>query len=217
MKSTYNQKLLYSNLQVHFLIKTNYVQGHLLETEADVAVQNIKGKDTGQLSVAVYPTNDGNIIDDEMLDEPSQLIGRKELGCKVVVKCLKGLPGQIRDSRVSFTFDIDEDSYSTHTTGSIAGINPKFNERFELQLPSPITPEFVHRLQRPLVFEVYGTHKDRVLNQPAEIDQTKKKQQQSETQKLEKLQSIIDQIKTMVMMAKQKNENYIEVCSSYFY
>ena len=36
-----------------------YFLGYLLETEADVAVQNIRGKDTGQLSVAIYPTSDG--------------------------------------------------------------------------------------------------------------------------------------------------------------
>ena len=188
-----------------------FSSGHLLETEADVAVQNVKGKDTAQLSIAVYPTNKGVIIDDEMLDDPSQLIGRQDLGCKVVIKCLKGLPGRIKDSRVNFTFEIDEDSYSTHSTELLPGINPKFNSRFEVELPSPITPEFVRRLQRPLVFEVYGTHKDRVLSQPEMMT----KQKVSDSDKMDKLQSIIDQIKTMVMMAQQKNESQIEVIISY--
>ena len=63
---------------------------------------------------------------------------------------------------MNFRFEIDEDSYSTHTTKLQGGINPKFNERFEIDVPSPISAEFVRRLQRPLVFEVYGTHKDQV-------------------------------------------------------
>ena len=66
-----------------------YFLGYLLETEADVAVQNIRGKDTGQLSVAIYPTSDGIVIDDDMLDDPSEMVGQEDLGCKVVVKCLK--------------------------------------------------------------------------------------------------------------------------------
>ena len=83
---------LVSNRVVVITMMVLHSLGYLLETEADVAVQNIRGKDTGQLSVAIYPTSDGIVIDDDMLDDPSEMVGQEGLGCKVVVKCLKVSP-----------------------------------------------------------------------------------------------------------------------------
>jgi len=205
--------------------------------EESIIITDYQAKEKGFLQVEMHPlTNTGEMIgdddDDYFVDEPSELIGQ-ELNYEIKIVGAKGLPTKLSKSvYCKFQLYLNTETHSTDPISDTCNPDWHWKRKFK---HAPVTEQLLSYLTDDvLVIEVWGKQCDVVEKNAGDLStkQLRLKEEKTKRQgmmkqvavnpavnldivaamrKVEKMHTLVNQLKGIVANAKQASQATVEV------
>ncbi|KAH9487863.1 Kinesin-like protein kif28p [Bulinus truncatus] len=145
---------------------------YLIDMEESLAVIDLKGKEIGQLLVALVPCDSKwePLGDSSYVEDPKELLG-KAYYCKVKIKGARGIPGNFEKSSCSYKFYLED---KPTVTQEVKGtMNPDYQHERQISFKT-VTDQLLNYLNNDsLIVEVWGQQKEEGMRSGSTNSSTK--------------------------------------------